>query len=370
MALTTILQRGRSHVKKHHLSYQPSFFRTARPAEAAALLSLLEQNPSIRVYDALAGQLGELVKVLHPTRRFTAEQLAEGIREHLKGVSAEEYGVWIYYPWADRIVHILDEKEFTELRTSRNLYKITREERDVLARQTIGVIGLSVGQSIAITMALERTFGEIRLADFDSLELTNMNRIRTGLHNLDVPKVVIAAREIAEMDPFLKVVCYPEGITEANIDDFLTKDGRVDILVDECDSLDIKLLCRYRARAHGIPVVMDTSDRGMIDIERFDLEPDRPIFHGLLPQVDPAEVKRYDGQERLRLALTIIGQETMSARGKASMREVGTTITTWPQLGSSVVLGGAVATDVCRRISLKTIRCSGRYYVDLDEIIG
>ncbi len=351
-------------------NYHPRFFRVSNPGEAGALQALLEQNPSIRVFDALMGQLEELVKALHPTQRFTAAQLTEGVSRHLGGVPAEAYGVWVYYPWAGRVVHILDEKEFIELRTSRNLYKITREEREVLGSQKIGIIGLSVGQSIALTMAMERTFGEIRLADFDSLELTNMNRIRTGLHNLGVPKVVIAAREIAELDPFLKIVCYPEGISEENIDDFLLKGGKLDVLVDECDSLDIKLLCRHRARMHRIPVVMETSDRGMIDIERFDLEPDRPIFHGLIPEVDPAEVKKYSGQERLNLVLTIIGQDTMSERGRASMREVGRTITTWPQLASSVVLGGAVGTDVCRRISLDIIRHSGRYYVDLDEIVG
>ena len=370
MALTTILQQGRSRVGNSNQEYHPRFFRISNPEEASALEALLEQNPSIRVFDALTGQLEELVKVLHPTRRFTAAQLAEGVSRHLAGVAAEAYGVWVYYPWSGRVVHILDEKEFIELRTSRNLYKITREEREVLAGQKIGIIGLSVGQSIALTMAMERTFGEVRLADFDSLELTNMNRIRTGLHNLGVPKAVIAAREIAEMDPFLKVNCYLEGISEENIDDFLVKGGKLNILVDECDSLDVKFLCRHRARAQRIPVVMETSDRGMIDIERFDLEPDRPILHGLLPQVDPAEVKAYGGPERLNLVLAIVGQETMSERARQSMREIGQTITTWPQLASSVALGGAVGTDVCRRISLETIRHSGRYYVDLDEIIG
>jgi hypothetical protein len=32
---------------------------------------------------------------------------------------------------------------------------------------------------------------------------------------------------------------------------------------------------------------METSDRGVLDVERFDLEPDRPIFHGLLPGCTP-----------------------------------------------------------------------------------
>jgi hypothetical protein len=369
MALTTILQRGRSRVEKSHLSYQPEFFRLARPAEAEALQTLLEQNPFIRVFDALTGQLEELVKALHPAQRFTAGQLAEGVSGHLKGVPAEAYGVWVYYPWADRVVHILDEKEFIELRTSRNLYKITREEREVLAGKKVGVIGLSVGQSIAVTMAMERTFGEIRLADFDSLELTNMNRIRTGLHNLGVPKVVVAAREIAEMDPFLKVVCYPEGITEGNMDDFLTEGGKLDILVDECDSVEIKIHCRIRAKALRIPVVMDTSDRGLVDVERFDLEPDRPLLHGLVNGITLSNLGNLTDAEKIPLIGAMVGLATVSDRMKASLPEVGKTIRTWPQLASAVALGGAISTDVCRRIALEQYHESGRYYVDLEQII-
>ncbi len=33
--------------------------------------------------------------------------------------------------------------------------------------------------------------------NFDTLELSNLNRIRTGVHNMGIPKVVITAREIA-----------------------------------------------------------------------------------------------------------------------------------------------------------------------------
>lgn len=68
---------------------------------------------------------------------------------------------------------------------------------------------------------MERICGELRLADFDLLELTNLNRIRTGVHNLGLAKVYSVAREIAEIDPFLKVVCFPQGLSEDNLDEFL-----------------------------------------------------------------------------------------------------------------------------------------------------
>ena len=370
MALTTILSSGSGHVEHSSLAYHPQFFRPGRPDEAQALESLLAHNPSIRVFDALRGQLGELVKALHPAQRFTAEQLEEGIARHLGGVPAEAYGVWVYYPWAGRVVHILDEKEFIELRTSRNLYKITREERDLLARKKIGVIGLSVGQSIAVTMAMERSFGEIRLADFDALELTNMNRIRTGLHNLGVPKVVIAAREIVEMDPFLKVVCYPEGITPDNLEDFLTRGGKLDMLVDECDSVDVKIQCRVRARALRIPMLMETSDRGLVDVERFDLEPDRPLLHGLIDGIAVSDYNSLTDAEKIPIIGAMVGLATLSDRMKASLQEVGKTIRTWPQLASAVALGGGIGADICRRIALGQYHESGRYYVDLEQIIG
>lgn len=67
---------------------------------------------------------------------------------------------------------------------------------------------------------MERVCGELRLADFDVLELTNLNRIRTGTHNLDLPKVYSVAREIAEIDPFIKVKCFAAGLTEKNMDFF------------------------------------------------------------------------------------------------------------------------------------------------------
>ncbi|MBX9449069.1 MAG: ThiF family adenylyltransferase [Taibaiella sp.] len=154
--------------------------------------------------------------------------------------------------------------------------KITAEEQAILQNKTVGIVGLSVGQSIALTLAMERSCGELRLADFDTAELSNLNRIRTGISSLGLRKTVIAAREIAEIDPFLKVKIFSEGLTQENIDVFFDDGKKIDLLVEVCDGLDVKVISRFKARSMGIPVVMDTNDRGMLDVERFDLEPETP----------------------------------------------------------------------------------------------
>ncbi|MBC7744070.1 MAG: ThiF family adenylyltransferase, partial [Flavobacterium sp.] len=243
---------------------------------------LINEDKNIRVFDQIENQLRELIKCSSPSIRIRPEEYTDLIKTHLNGTEIFNYGVWVYYPWSNNLVHILDENEFIKLRTNRNCNKITFQEQSILSQKKIGIIGLSVGQSIALTMAMERTCGEIRLADFDTAELSNLNRLRTGLHNLGILKTVIAAREIAEIDPFIIVKIFNDGLTTQNMDSFFLEDGKLDILVEVCDGLDIKIASRLKARKLQIAVVMDTNDRGMLDVERFDLEPKRPIFHGLI----------------------------------------------------------------------------------------
>jgi molybdopterin/thiamine biosynthesis adenylyltransferase len=347
-------------------SFRPVFHRL--PADREVLVELLKREPRVQVFDHLHGQLTELVRSLNPSVRYTPAELDAAARAHLNGTPAPEYGVWVYYPWAQRLVHLLDEPEFAQVRTDRNRNKITREEQALLATKKVGVIGLSVGQSVSLTMALERSFGEIRLADFDTLELSNLNRIRSGVHHLGVSKVVNVAREIAEIDPFLKVTCFHEGITRGNIDQFLTEGGKLDVLVEECDSVDVKIYARQRAKAFGIPVIMDTSDRGLIDVERFDLEPERPLAHGRLTGMDVDSINaETPAAIRLDVMLSMVGKETLSPRMKASFPEIGRSLVTWPQLGGHVIMGGAMAAELWRKMALGEMDHSGRWYVDLDD---
>lgn len=349
--------------------YSPQFYRLTRPEDRERLATLLAERPWIVVHDNIHAQLRELVRVNHPQRTFSKEELDQAVLLHLKNTPEDAYGVWVYYPWSDNLVHLLDEEEFVRVRTDRNRNKITTEEQAILASKKVGVIGLSVGQSVCLTLAMERSFGELRIADLDTLDLSNLNRIRSSTCALGYEKTVNVAREIAEMDPFLKVVVFSEGATKGNLDDFLTKGGKLDVMIEECDSVDIKLLARIHARKHGIPVIMDTSDRGMIDIERFDLEPDRPLLHGLLDGLDLSVLENaVSTQAKLPIMARLVGLETISERMRASLPELGKSILTWPQLASAVVLGGAIVADITRRVLLGDPIQSQRTWVDLDRI--
>ncbi|MGZ3754320.1 MAG: Rv1355c family protein [Mucilaginibacter sp.] len=361
------LLAGFNQTEQTHI---PQLFRLKNAQDKTSFEALLTQGKVSAVHDEIYGQLQELVKSLNPAIKIKKEDYPALVEKHLNGQNIQEYGVWVYYPWSKKLVHLLDDEEFIEVRTNRNRYKITKAEQDKLRTRKIGIVGLSVGQSIALTMAMERICGELRLADFDTAELSNLNRIRTGTHNLGLNKTIIAAREILEIDPFLNIKIFNDGLHAGNMDEFFTGGGKLDLFVEVCDGLDVKIESRYKARELQIPVVMDTNDRGMMDVERFDLDPQRPVLHGLADGLDPNNIKDLTNEEKIPYILKMIGADTISTRLKASMLEVEQSINTWPQLASSVTLGGALTTDVSRRILLDQYHESGRYYIDLEELIG
>jgi molybdopterin/thiamine biosynthesis adenylyltransferase len=350
-------------------AWRPRLFDLSARADREALQRLLADGLVLQVHDTIAAQLQDFLRAREPSRPTGPGEMAARVDEFLGGAAMSEYGRWVYYPWTLRLVHVLPEAEFHRLRTDRNRYKITPEEQERLRAARIGVVGLSVGQSVALTLALEGVGGSFRLADFDALGLSNLNRLRAGVHDLGVNKAVLAARQMFELDPYLDIQLFPHGISDDNLEAFFTAGGRLDLLIEECDDLYFKVLLREEARRLRVPVLMDTSDRGMMDVERFDREPDRPPFHGLAGPLRTSELKGLPTREKVPFVLNILDASRLSVQMRASLIEINETIETWPQLGSAVTLGGALTTDVARRVLLGQLTRSGRFYVDLEEIV-
>lgn len=325
----------------------------------------------IAVLDTIGRQLKEWARIRLP---HTSDE-----KEHAGLIGAQtaagdgfmpSYGNWVYYPWRRTVIHLLPKDIFFAVRTNRNREKITAEEQTRLRTKRIGVAGLSVGHASALVLAQEALCGEIRIADFDEIELSNLNRLRTSLLNLGVAKAILTAREIAEIDPYMTVRVFPEGITEDSIDAFFFAGGALDLVVEEIDSFAMKIRMREVARAHGIPMVMDTNDRGLLDIERFDKERQRPLLHGLLAGYTYDSVKAAAPKDKNALLCAFLGgKDQASPELRDSLQKIGTELVGYPQLSSDIHLGAALNAHAVRRVLLGKLHRSGRYYVDLEQLI-
>jgi hypothetical protein len=97
-----------------------------------------------------------------------------------------------------------------------------------------------------------------------------------------------------------------------------------------------------------------------MDVERFDLEPQRPLLHGLLGELDVALLAGMSSREKVPHMLRFLEAEQLSPRMAASVVEIDRTLSTWPQLAGDVVLAATVLAEAVRRIGLGEDLRSGR----------
>lgn len=355
----------RAAARREHDTFRPVLLDASSPDGARELASLLAR-PEVVVVDTLGDQLEELVRARAPRDELTPAETAARVRSLLSDTPLERFGTWAFYPWSSVLVHVLPRAMHRELRSDRNRYKVTTEEQESLRKLTIGVVGLSVGSSVVATLVREGIGGSLRLADFDTLSLSNLNRLEGGLPDVGLNKAVLSARRVAELDPYIDVQIHREGVQTETLGTFLQG---LDVLIDECDDLAVKVALREAAQRARLPVVMATSDRGMLDIERFDREPDRALFHGLLEGVSAASLRGLSTKQKVPYVLRLLDGASLEPRMLASLVEVKETLSTWPQLASTVVLGGAMVTNAVRRIALGELTTSGRFYADLDALV-
>lgn len=358
----------------------PAFFDCSREEDRERLFELLDRSPHVTVIDTYETQLKELLTLERPSlyqdKVKRDAEFAAYRDAHCAGRPPWEVGIWCNLPWREVLLHLLPDADFQKVRTARNRNLIPAEEQEQYYHSTIGIAGLSVGNSCALAIVLMGGGKRLRLADPDTLELTNLNRIRGSIANLTELKAHMTAQQIYELDPYADLTLYPEGLTEKNIQEFFDGPpparrslssrealaewdgggGRLDVVIDEIDNLRMKLRIREEARKRGIPVVMatDNGDSGLLDIERYDLDPDTKPFHGRLPEEIVARIR---AGEKLPLPVVgatigehLVGWDLVEPRMQQSLLEIDKTIPTWPQLGGAALLNGVAVAVAARKI--------------------
>jgi len=229
--------------------------------------------------------------------------------------------------------------------------------------------GLSVGNSVALALVLQGGARYIRLADNDQLALSNLNRIRATVQDLGSKKVYVTARQIYTLNPYAKVDVFPDGLTQKNISKFFAGPPKLDIMIDEIDNLAVKYLIREQAKKHKLAVVMaaDNGDNAVVDVERYDLNPKLPFFHG---RIGKTSYEKLSTLNKFGIGKTItqhIGPENVTERMQQSLLQMGKTIVSWPQLGGAALLNGSAVAYCVRRILNGQPIESNRALISLDE---
>lgn len=312
--------------------------------------------------DALGDAWRELFFIEHPNIPKDHPQIEGTLAAYLRkkrGVA----GVWAYYPWRKAAVHIPNEATYLVLRTARNRNLISREEQLRYRRTVIGIAGLSVGSTALAAIVATGGAKRLKIADPDTIEITNLNRMRALLTDVGAKKALVAAHLAYELDPFADIETWAEGISVDTIGQFV-RSPRLSMFIDEMDAIPLKIQARIECKRAKVPVLMatDNGDGAIMDVERFDLEPDRPIFHGRV-HIHLEDLATIGRDRFVALANEIIDPKYFTPRQQESILAIGKTVAGVPQLATAATIAGAAIAYAARRIATGAPLPSGRYVI-------
>lgn len=116
---------------------------------------------------------------------------------------------------------------------SRNIGWITQAEQDRLRNARIAIAGMGGVGGIHLVTLARLGIGKFSIADFDTFDQVNFNRqAGASMRTLGREKVNVMAEQARDINPELDIRIFPEGVSEQNLDDFLSG---VDIYVDGLD---------------------------------------------------------------------------------------------------------------------------------------
>lgn len=130
---------------------------------------------------------------------------------------------------------------------------IDEEHFKKIQNTSIAIGGLGLGGSIFINL-VRMGFEKFHIADPDVYERTNINRQRLAREStLNLRKDDVLLKEALDINPHIRVKCFPHGINETNVSYFLTG---IDWVVDVVDvfALKEKLALNREAYKRKIPL--------------------------------------------------------------------------------------------------------------------
>ncbi len=106
-----------------------------------------------------------------------------------------------------------------------------------LQKSVIGIAGAGgLGSNIAVSLT-RSGIGKLIIADFDKIELSNLNRQQFFIDQIGIPKVIALLENLNKISPFTQFQVHEIKLNEENIP-FIYKD--VDIMIEAFDKAEMK----------------------------------------------------------------------------------------------------------------------------------
>lgn len=296
----------------------------------------------------------DLSEIRNPSHRKHFK-LNKSVLSHINNISGKLFPKNIFY----------------ELVTGRNRNLITPDEQKYLQNSTVAFFGLSVGSHAVCSWMMLSRAEKIIICDPDIVAPTNLNRIYASWSDIGKLKTYVCKNRLKNINPYCQIYDYNDkNPTSDRLGKIIGGPPHVNIIIDEIDDIIGKIRLREIAKTKKTPLISaaDVGNNVIIDIERYDLQPNTKPFLGRLTESDINKIPQMTAAERKKMIIKLVGFDANSLRLLKSVREIGKSVPTWPQLGSTATIAGGIIANLIMNIRLGENIISGRYVIDLDRI--
>ncbi|SDW07681.1 HesA/MoeB/ThiF family protein [Thiocapsa roseopersicina] len=156
------------------------------------------------------------------------------------------------------------------------------EGQERLRASSVLVVGLGgLGSPVAMYLAAAGV-GRLVLADFDAVDLSNLQRqiIHTTAH-IGRPKAESARIALAALNPDVDLVTVKRSLVDETLPDIVAD---VDLVLDCCDNFQTRFAVNAACVAAGIPLVSGAAIRLEGQVTAFSGQPGGPCYQCLYPR--------------------------------------------------------------------------------------
>jgi len=156
-----------------------------------------------------------------------------------------------------------------------------------LKKSSVFIAGAGgLGSPVSIYLAVAGV-GEIKICDFDRIELSNLNRqILHPDKRIGELKAVSAEMTLQELNPSINISTSTDHLNQDNIDRII---GNPDVIVDCLDNFETRFLLNHYSVTKHIPLVHGAV-RGMSGQVTFLAPPKTPCLRCVFPKAPPHEI--------------------------------------------------------------------------------
>ncbi|MBF0328506.1 MAG: HesA/MoeB/ThiF family protein [Nitrospirae bacterium] len=159
--------------------------------------------------------------------------------------------------------------------------------QEKLKKSTVFIAGAGgLGSPVSIYLAVAGV-GNIRICDFDSPDMSNLNRQILHNHNrIGTNKAVSAKQTLSELNPGINITAFTDKIVAENVDELV---GDADLIMDCMDNFPTRYVLNECAIRKNIPLVHG-SIWGMDGRLTVIKVPETPCLACIFPESPPKEV--------------------------------------------------------------------------------